>query len=67
MCCLKNAISIGEQTYLKLGNNFYYFCCIILVFTALQATHKGNGKIFVNIWKEENPNYNFPGFFIQEK
>ena len=23
MCCVKNAISIGEQTYLRLSNNFF--------------------------------------------
>jgi hypothetical protein len=49
MCCVKNAISISEQTYLRLGNNFYfiisesgyfyYFCRIILVYF---TTHEGN-------------------------
>ena len=36
-----------EQTYVS--NKLYYFCRIILVFfTALQATHEGNGRIFLN-------------------
>jgi hypothetical protein len=31
-------------------------------FTALQATHEGK-QIFLNIWKEEDPNCKFPGFY----
>jgi hypothetical protein len=27
------------------------------------TTHEGNGKIFLNIWEEEDPNCKFPGFY----
>jgi hypothetical protein len=32
-------------------------------FTALQATHGGNGKVFLNIWKQKDRNCKFPRFY----